>query len=61
MTACLSRFGSDVHLARDGAEALQRAESRTELAFVFVDAALIGERIVSDMVVAETACAPLLS
>lgn len=39
MTACLSRFGFEVHLARDGAEALQRAES-TALAFVFVDAAL---------------------
>jgi CheY-like chemotaxis protein len=121
MTACLSRFDFEVHLARDGAEALQRAES-TALAFVFVDAALpvtdayqtcrairlraqarsqrtpviamcgepgrmerlrskmsgcdaylerplqhaalvelIGERIVSDMVVADTACALLLS
>lgn len=120
MTECLSRFGFEVHLARDGAEALQRAAS-TALAFVFVDSALpvtdayqtcrairqraeeqtrgtpviamcgepgrmerlrarmsgcdaylerplhhaalvelIGERIVRDMVAADTACAPLL-
>jgi CheY-like chemotaxis protein len=39
MTECLSRFGFDVHLARDGSEALQRAAS-TPLAFVFVDAGL---------------------
>jgi two-component system, cell cycle response regulator len=120
MAECLSRFGFEVHLAHDGAEALQRAAA-TPLAFVFVDAALpvtdayqtcrairksastfaqaapviamcgepgrmerlrakmagcdaylerplrhaalvelVGERIVTDMVVADTACAPLL-
>jgi holliday junction DNA helicase RuvB len=120
MTECLSRFGFEVHLARDGSEAIQRAAT-TALTFVFVDAALelsdayqtcrairqrasaltqtqpviamcgepgrmerlrakmsgcdaflerplqhdalvelIGERIVRDMVVADTACSPLM-
>jgi CheY-like chemotaxis protein len=119
MTECLSRFGFQVHLARDGSAALQRA-STTPLAFVFVHSGLevtdayhtcrairqrarvicpkppviamcggpgrmerlrakvsgcdaflelplrhetlvdlIGDRIVPNMVVAETACAPL--